>query len=120
MKMITILLAMVFAMAVTASAGELSDKVKAKLKGLEMSGSGQKTTSVAGIRGAEQKDDDKLYWSGKEKVSQAELESFKVAFAETEKGDKIAARKAFEGFVRSYPDSPLAKDAVDMIEELKK
>ena len=72
------------------------------------------STGVAGVRGAKEDAQVKLYWKGKkgdEAVTEDELKEFKEGVAFAEKGDKAGAIKEFEEFLKQLPDSPLVPDA---------
>ncbi len=81
------------------------------------------STVVAGVRGANAKDDQvKLYWKGKkgdEVVSEAELAEFKEGIELAEKGDKTGAVREFEEFMKLYPDSPLIPDVKKTLDMVK-
>jgi hypothetical protein len=72
------------------------------------------TTSVAGVRGAKESVQAKLYWKGKkgeEAVTEEEMEKFKSGVVLAEKGDNEASLKQFDDFMKQYPDSALIPDA---------
>ncbi len=72
------------------------------------------TTSVAGVRGANEGVQAKLYWKGKkgeEAVTEEEMEKFKSAVALAEKGDNEGSLKQLDDFMKQYPDSALIPDA---------
>lgn len=72
------------------------------------------TTSVAGVRGAREGVQAKLYWKGKkgdEAVTEEEMEKFKSCVALAEKGDNEGALKQLDDFMKQYPDSALIPDA---------
>jgi TolA-binding protein len=72
------------------------------------------TTSVAGVRGAKEGVQAKLYWKGKkseEAVTEEEMEKFKSCVALAEKGDKEGSLKQLDDFMKQYPDSALIPDA---------
>ena len=79
------------------------------------------TTSVAGVRGAKEGVQAKLYWKGKkgeEAVTEEEMEKFKSGVALAEKGDNDGSLKQLDDFMKQYPDSALIPDAkktVDMV-----
>ncbi len=85
-------------------------------------------TSVVGVRGAQDKDSDSLYWKGKAEkpvkgkeatVSEKEVAEFKKAVQMAAEGQKEAARKAFKEFMVTYPDSRLIEDAEKALKRLK-
>lgn len=72
------------------------------------------TTGVAGVRGAKEGAQAKLYWKGKkgeEAVTEEEMEKFKACVTLAEKGDHEASLKQLEDFMKQYPDSALIPDA---------
>jgi hypothetical protein len=72
------------------------------------------TTSVAGVRGAREGAEAKLYWKGKkgeEAVTEEEVEKFKSCVTLAEKGDKEGSLKQLDDFMKQYPDSALIPDA---------
>jgi TolA-binding protein len=80
------------------------------------------TTGVAGVRGAKEEAQVKLYWKGKkgeEPVSEAELSEFKLAVDSAEKGDTADASKKLEEFMKQFPDSALIPDAKKTLDMVK-
>ncbi len=80
------------------------------------------TTGVAGVRGAKQDDQARLYWKGKDReeaVTETELTDFKSAVDLVEKGDAVAAAKGLETFMQQYPDSALIPDAKKTLDLVK-
>ncbi len=72
------------------------------------------TTGVAGVRGAREGAQAKLYWKGKkgeEAVTEEEMEKFKACVTLVEKGDHEGSLKQLEDFMKQYPDSALIPDA---------
>jgi hypothetical protein len=72
------------------------------------------STGVAGVRGARQEAQTKLYWKGKKgetSVSEEELGKFKTCVELAGKGECAAASKELEAFMKQYPESPLIPDA---------
>jgi hypothetical protein len=72
------------------------------------------STGVAGVRGAKEDSQVKLYWKGKkddEAVTEEELAKFKSAVDAAEKGDRSGAIKELEEFMKQHPDSALIPDA---------
>ena len=72
------------------------------------------TTGVAGVRGAKEGTQAKLYWKGKkgdEAITEEEMAKFKSGVDLAEKGDKDASLKQLEDFMKQYPDSALIPDA---------
>lgn len=79
----------------------------------------KETTAIAGVRGAENEKGEELFWAGKDSVKKEELESFKIIIDKSEKGDTEGAKKDIEMFLIKYPNSALAKDALDLFSILK-
>lgn len=80
------------------------------------------TTSVAGVRGAKETVQAKLYWKGKkgdEAVTEEEMEKFKSGVALAEKGDNDGSLKQLDDFMKQYPDSALIPDAKKTIDLVK-
>jgi hypothetical protein len=80
------------------------------------------STGVAGVRGAKEDTQVKLYWKGKkgeEAVSEEELAEFKQAVECAEKGDSATAVKELEEFMKKFPDSCLIPDAKKTLDIVK-
>lgn len=80
------------------------------------------TTGVAGVRGAKEESQVKLYWKGKkgdEAVTEEELQRFKSGVELAEKGDKDGSIKALEEFMKQYPDSALIPDVKKTLDMVK-
>jgi TolA-binding protein len=80
------------------------------------------TTGVAGVRGAKEDSQVKLYWKGKkgdESVTEGELAKFKAGIDLAAKGDKQASIKELEDFMKQYPDSPLIPDVKKTMDMVK-
>jgi TolA-binding protein len=80
------------------------------------------TTSVAGVRGAKEGVQGKLYWKGKkgeEAVTEEELEKFKSGVALAVKGDNDGSLKQLDAFMKQYPDSALIPDAKKTFDMVK-
>lgn len=80
------------------------------------------STGVAGVRGAKEDAQVKLYWKGKqgdEAVTEDELKEFKEGIEFAERGDKAGAVNEFEDFLRQFPDSPLVPDAKKALDLVK-
>ncbi len=80
------------------------------------------TTGVAGVRGAKEDSQVKLYWKGKkgdEAVTEGELAKFKTGVDLAAKGDKQASVKELEYFMKQYPDSPLIPDVKKTMDMVK-
>jgi hypothetical protein len=80
------------------------------------------TTSVAGVRGAKEGVQAKLYWKGKkgdEAVTEEEMEKFKSGVALAEKGDNDGSLKQLDDFMKQYPDSALIPDAKKTVDLVK-
>jgi len=72
------------------------------------------STGVAGVRGAKEGAQAKLYWKGKkgeEAVTEEEMEKFKSCVTLAEKGDHEGSLKQLDAFMKQYPDSALIPDA---------
>ncbi|TAN63135.1 hypothetical protein EPN18_03190 [bacterium] len=89
--------------------GKLSSSSKAKK---------HKETSVAGVKGAEEKSGEDLYWK-KGSVPEAEADEFSKAVTLVEAGKNAEAIVAFENFKKKYPASQLTRDADDGLKFLK-
>ena len=76
------------------------------------------TTAVAGVRGAEEKEKDDLFWSGKDSVTKEELDLFNIGLEKVEKGEKVGAKSTFQIFLNKYPKSALAPNAVEILKTL--
>lgn len=79
------------------------------------------STGVAGVRGAKEDSQVRLYWKGKkgpEAVAEEELTEFKEGIEFAAKGDSARAVHELEEFLKQYPDSPLVPDVkktLDMV-----
>ncbi len=78
------------------------------------------TTAVGGVRGADEDKAEDLYWIGNDTVKKEELNSFKSAIDKIEKGEDELAKKEIEIFLIKYPNSALAKDAIELFNILRK
>ncbi len=79
-------------------------------------------TVVGGVRGAKEESADKLYWKNKEvemNVAQDELDEFNSALTLAVDGNVEEAKKGFETFLATYPDSHLCGDAQTAIKQLQ-
>ncbi|MEK7680301.1 MAG: hypothetical protein AAB356_08920 [Deltaproteobacteria bacterium] len=77
-----------------------------------------KRSAVAGVKGAEEKTDEGLYWK-KEGVSEKEADAFSAALKQAEEGNRDKAVEGLEAFLKEHPASPLANDAKEGIAALK-
>lgn len=80
------------------------------------------STGVAGVRGAKEDSQVKLYWKGKkgdEAVTESELSEFKAAIDSASGRDQTTAAKEIEKFMAKYPDSPLIPDAKKTLDLVK-
>ena len=74
--------------------------------------------AVAGIKGAEQPEQDGLYWK-EVRLSPEEVRLMESALKDIKSGDNSKAIERLSRLVRQYPDSPLADDARRGIKLLK-
>jgi TolA-binding protein len=110
-----------------ASAGDIEEKggwwKKLRSKIEKLTPKNEKfTTAVGGVRGAREEGSDELYWKGLKKepaVDEKELGEFQAALDLAVEGRNDEALKAFEEFLRSYPESALREDAEGAVERLK-
>ncbi len=80
------------------------------------------STGVAGVRGAKEDQQAKLYWKGKkseETVTEDELKEFQEGLEFAAKGDKVNAVRELEEFMKQYPDSQLIPDAKKTLDLVK-
>jgi TolA-binding protein len=80
------------------------------------------STGVAGVRGAREDSQAKLYWKGKkdeEAVTDEEMEKFKSALDVAGTSEPAAAVKELEKFMVQFPDSPLIPDAKKTLDMVK-
>ena len=80
------------------------------------------SNSVAGVRGAKEGVQAKLYWKGKksdEAVTEEEMEKFKSGVALAEKGENESSLKQLDDFMKQYPDSALIPDAKKTFDMVK-
>ncbi len=80
------------------------------------------STGVAGVRGAKQDSQVKLYWKGRKgesAVTEEELGKFKSSVELAGKGDRAGAAKGLEEFMKQYPDSALIPDAKKTLDLVK-
>lgn len=80
------------------------------------------TTGVAGVRGAKEESQAKLYWKGKKgeaPITEEELKRFKAAVETVSKGNAEAAIKGLDEFMKQYPDSALIPDAKKTLDMVK-
>lgn len=80
------------------------------------------TNSVAGVRGAKEDSQTKLYWKGKkgdEAVTEEELTEFKTAIETASGGDRASAAKEIQQFMAKFPDSALIPDAKKTLDLVK-
>lgn len=91
--------------------GAFFDALKTKLEALVPQRRLTAVTATGGVRGAEVQTDD-VYWKGEARpIDPAQLEAFRKALALAQGGKKTEAAAAFADFTKTYPDSPLRKDA---------
>ncbi len=80
-------------------------------------------TGVAGVRGAKEDQQAKLYWKGKkseEVVTEDELKEFQEGIDFAAKGDRKEAARELEEFMKLYPNSALIPDAKQTLELVQK
>lgn len=80
------------------------------------------STGVAGVRGAKQDSQVKLYWKGRKGetvVTEEELGKFKSSVELAGKGDRAGAAKGLEEFMKQYSDSALIPDAKKTLDLVK-
>ncbi|OGR07584.1 MAG: hypothetical protein A2511_09245 [Deltaproteobacteria bacterium RIFOXYD12_FULL_50_9] len=97
------------------------NRVRAKIEQIIPKKNVAKETVVGGVRGDKEERVD-LYWKGAdEKAVSApaeEIEAFQKALEYADKGEKEAARAAFDKFLTTYPDSSLLPDAQQALQFL--
>ena len=95
--------------------------LKSRVQGITPKKQASVTTAVGGVRGAASEDADAVYWKGKEinEVDEVELQKFNDALNMAVQGDSAGSLKAFEEFLKEYPDSSLRLDALDAVAALK-
>ncbi len=127
MRKLATLSVLLFLVAMTASAAEdgqerkqgptMSEWLKSmqrKIESIVPKKSLSSSTGVAGVRGAKEDQQVKLYWKGKtveENVTEDELKEFQEGVDLASKGDKAGAVRELEEFMRQYPNSSLIPDA---------
>ncbi len=82
----------------------------------------QTSTSVAGVRGAKESSQTRLYWKGKageEPVTEEELVQFKKSVDLAAKGDAAGAVAELQEFMKQHPDSALIPDAKKTLDLVK-
>ncbi len=94
----------------------VSYKLKMVTKGKGDAREGKR--AIAGVKGAEQKGDEELYWK-ELSISDAELTLMEKALEHIEKGNKKKAIENMERLLKDYPESPLAEDARKGLKLLK-
>lgn len=80
------------------------------------------SNSVAGVRGARQESQVKLYWKGRKTetaVTGEELGKLKSGMELLGKGDRAGAAKELEEFMKQFPDSALIPDAKKTLDLVK-
>ncbi len=82
----------------------------------------QTSTSVAGVRGARESSQARLYWKGKggeEPVTEDELAEFRKGIDLAAKGDAAGAVAELQEFMKQHPDSALIPDAKKTLDLVK-
>jgi len=80
------------------------------------------STMVAGVRGAKEESQTKLYWKGKkgeEQITEEELSEFREGVDFAAKGERARAVHELEEFMKLYPDSALIPDAKKTLDLVK-
>lgn len=93
-----------------------------KIEGIMPKKSVNMSTGVAGVRGAKEAPQAKLYWKGArdaEPVGEEELRTFKAAIDLAAGGESVAAQVELETFMSQYPDSALIPDAKKTLDIVK-
>lgn len=95
--------------------------LKSRIHGITPKKQASVTTAVGGVRGAASEEADAVYWKGKEvpEVDEVELQKFNDALNMAVQGDSANSLKAFEAFLKEYPDSFLRLDALDAVAALR-
>ncbi len=95
--------------------------LKSRIQGITPKKQASVTTAVGGVRGAASEEADAVYWKGKEvnEVNEVELQKFNDALNLAVQGDSASSLKAFEAFLKEYPDSFLRLDALDAVAALR-
>ena len=125
MKRAVILIAVVFMVSSLSFAGEEIgwwQQLKNKAQKIAPAKKPAATTAVGGVRGAQAVTGDPLYWKAGEEgavVSEDEIEKFNLAVEHAMGGEGEESLKAFEEFLKDYPESQLAGDAKEAVERLK-
>lgn len=121
MKRILAVAAVFFVLAGAGYAAEqsLGQWIKSTANKIDMSSKDRKhkSSAVAGVKGAEEKLDEGIYWK-KDTVSDEELGEFKAAVSLAEAGKNAEAKAAMEAFIKKHPSSRLVKDAEEGIKLL--
>jgi TolA-binding protein len=118
-KIFFILTLLLLVSLVYAQQQSIIDRAKEKLKGIKTTDSVKISTAIAGVRGAEEKEESNLFWYGKDTVTQDELEMFKSGLDKIERGDTSSAKQTFEIFLNKYPKSVLSPEAYEILKTLK-
>lgn len=133
-KIISIAIVLMFSLSGTAAVAQEQEKkpgpsIAEWLKGLQRKmeqiipkKSIPVSTGVAGVRGAKEDSQVKLYWKGKkaeDAVSEQELTGFKEGVDLASNGDKAGAIRQLEEFMKQFPDSALIPDAKKTLDLVK-
>lgn len=95
--------------------------LKSRIHGITPKKKASVTTAVGGVRGAASEKADSVYWKGKEvnEIDEVELQKFNNALDMAVQGDNAESLKAFEAFLKEYPDSFLRLDALEAVTALR-
>lgn len=107
--------------ALAAGKGSFWSSLRSRIRGITPKKQAAVTTAVGGVRGALSDEANGVYWKGKDimEVNEEELQKFNSALLMADDGDTEGSIKAFETFLKEYPDSSLRIDALDAISTLR-
>lgn len=116
---ILLLVVLFYASLVFGQQSTVLEKVKEKLKNVKTEERTKRSTAIAGVRGEENKEEEKLFWMGKDSVTKEELELFKSGINKIDNGDIAGGKEIFEIFLNKHPKSALSPDAYEILKTLK-